>query len=324
MDTRFYKLESKKDLLGKISNFFSSSNVLIEITLNEDELIITKGKNTFRYFLSSIEIFVNNQLLKKVEEIDETKQIIIKFINGDEELSIESTSFELNSFFEFLIILKELYQEFTETFEEKLRKVNLKCQKSLKEDRELEEELNQNMGEIYQSVYQVYTLEKHLSVRELQKNANVSFYYLTKHGYYVYFMRNHYKIGISNDHIKVSENLLNTVFQNLNVVRSRMESYRNVQEQLINVRKEHQQKQELAKVAKNLASLQARNMKGGEGNETLGFDTEVLTQLDNLTETISSVQTEEQSLILKEHISLFEEHSLTHQQIVNLKSQLNR
>lgn len=324
MDTRFYKLESKKDLLGKISSFFPSSNIFIEITLNEEELIITKGKDTFQYFLSSIQIFINNQLLKKVEELDETKQIILKFINNEKELLIESTSFELNLFFEFLILLKELYEEYNQTFEEKLRKVNLKCQKSLKDDRELEEELIQNMGEIYQSVYQVYNLNKHLSIRELQNNANVAFYYLTKHGYYVYFMRNHYKMGISNHHIKVSENLLNTVMQNLNVVHSRMESYRNVQEQLITVRKEHQQKQELAKVARNLASLQVRNMQGGDGNKNLGFDTEVLTQLENLTETISSVQTEEQSLILKEHISLFEEHSLTHQQIVNLKSQLNK
>ncbi len=315
MSERFYKLENKKK--GGFGGFFSKA-VNIEITLQESDLIITQEDVTNSFVINESEITINDQPIKDVNDV--VAPIKVKINSKNQECLIHGDDFEEHHLFEFLNILQNLYYEYTETFEEKLRKVNLKCQKSLKEDRILEEELIQNMGEIYQSVYQIYTLGKNSTLRDLQTNPNVSFYYLTKHNYYVYFLRSHYKTGVTKDTIMISENLINTVLQNLNIVRSRKESYQNIQEHLIQVRKEYKQKKELEKVAKNLASLQERNMKGAEGTSSLGFDTEVLTQIENLTETISLVQTEEQSLILKEHIALFEKHSFTHYEIEKIKT----
>jgi len=236
---------------------------------------------------------------------NDVQKIFIK--NNEKEISLEQNILSPSDWKDFLLTFQTVFTELTLSFEEKIDQVYQKCGSFIQKDLQIESELLQNMGEIYESVYQAYFLDKKSKHKdEILQNPNVVFTY-QRNGFEYYFLRNNFKGGVSKENIQIVENLERTAQENLLLVRNRMESYKNIQQKLLALKKEHTQKMKLRAVAEKLGNLQERNMQQGFNRQDLDFDTEVLGQLDILTENISGINTVEKSEILKIHIGSFRE-----------------
>ncbi len=235
---------------------------------------------------------------------------------------LESKHFDPNKFIEFTKKLQNSWTESRRTFDEKLDVIYQKCEQNIRRDKRLETEFQNKLNEIYNSVYQVYqTDKKNPNYQQILKHPDTVYYFLNRYNYYYYYRRNFYRPNTTAQTIETVENMIKTVQLNLNVARSRMESYRKIQEDLQRRKIDYQSKKKLAQIAQDLENLQAQNMQEGFKKHELDYDTEVIEQLDILTDTIGEITTEEKSEMLQTHILSFAEMTENENEILKALNQ---
>lgn len=305
-----YHLTGKTGFLGKI---LGSSPKFV--SLDDRYIQFSEGKNIVEIHFADIKdcrLFVNKRpqaVAIKTHIVRDNETFILEILDRNKSYQIDSQWFEQIKFVEFLRIFQKKYVEESMTFAEKVQAIHAKCDQNMIKDQQLEKDLIDNLAKVYPTVYQPFSIDKKSrDTQEILKNPNIIFSHLSKENYYYYYLRNNFKREASRENIAIVENLLESTQKNLKIVKMRMESYKNVQQKLAQLKKEQQQKEQLKQAANRLSSLQAQNLQQNTQNTDLEFDSEVLGQLDELTSQISQIDTLEKSLFLNENLSIFSQN----------------
>lgn len=310
MTNNFYHLESQANGLNhKLLRFIKK--IKRTVTIDGNYLKISTGKQLD-------ELYIPDILPAKVTELNQEYDLktyafkglteSLKLTYENQEYIIQSKYYNYNQFIEFLKIIQQAWLESHRTFEEKLDVIYDKCVQHIRHDRRLETKFQQKLNEIYNSVYQVYQIDKKEPIyKQILKHPDTVFYYLNRYNYYYYYRRNHYKPNTDTESIEAGENMIRTVLLNLKITRSRISSYQKIQKDIQHRKTDYRNKKRLAELAQDLESLQEQNMQQGFKKQELDYDTEIIEQLDLLTNNIGEITTEEKSELLQAHIISFTE-----------------
>jgi len=328
MTDNFYHLESQATGLShKLLRFIKATKRTT--TIDGNYLKISDGKQFH-------ELYIPDILPAKVMELNQEYDLktyafkglteSLKLTYENQEYLIESKHYSYNQFINFLKIMQKVWIETHQTFEEKLDVIYDKCVQHIRHDRRLETEFEQKLNEIYNSVYQVYQIDKKEPMyKQILKHPDTVFYYLNRYNYYYYYRRNHYKPNTDTESIDAGESMIQTVLLNLKIARSRIDSYQKIQEDVQRRKIDYRNKKKLAKLAQDLESLQEKNMQHGFKKQELDYDTEVVEQLDLLTDNIGEITTEEKSELLQAHILSFAEMTENNEDLLrDLNQKLKR
>ncbi len=318
-----YRLESEapKSMLAKFG--IKKDNKKI-VTLYSRQLFVEEGESTICIELQELKsLTINGVSINDVEDVDLPIEVFVQ--TDHQELTLSGEDFEVEAYIGFLNKLQEVYADLFKSPEEKIVEIEEKCKQALVKDQELKKSLLKNLKDIFSSIYRVYSLSNGQSLSEVRED--VVFSSLTKHGYYVYFVRDRYK-DVGPENIEVAKNLIETSQANLDIVEARILSYHNVKDHLVKVKAEYKKKQELLKAAQKLEKLQNQNMENSASVDTGmaidGMDAKILSQLSDLTDSIRDVETLDKSLVLKEYVSLFEEYSFSYEKVEELNKNLTK
>lgn len=189
--------------------------------------------------------------------------------------------------------------------EEKINLVLKQNQVFLNDDLQLKKELEYNMLEVYKSVYRIR------DAFDMSKMSNPKIIYQFKNpdGANSYILENDFHGELDAESLEMGKNLIEAAQKNLNVVETRVAYYKKIDKELERLKFQEVNRQKLQGAAANLKNLQEKNTNKSidqsltdiEGN----VEEKVINDLENLSQTVRRMEDLENSIWLKEHISLF-------------------
>ncbi len=194
--------------------------------------------------------------------------------------------------------------------EEKINQVQRGNQVFLNDDLQLKKELEHNMFEAYKSIYRIrdaFDMSK-------MNNPKVIYQFKNLDGANAYILENDFHSELDVESVELGKNLIEAAQKNLNVVETRVAYYKKIDKELDRLKFQEVNRQKLQGVAANLKNLQEKNTNKSidqsltdiEGN----VEEKVINDLENLSQTVRRMEDLDNSIWLKEHISLFKNANL--------------
>ncbi|MCU0451467.1 MAG: hypothetical protein MUC97_16755 [Bernardetiaceae bacterium] len=174
----------------------------------------------------------------------------------------------------------------------------------LQEDRLLKAELESNLAEAYKTLYHHYAATQSAP----EHNAEPIFSF-EEEGVKRFVLKNDFLSDLDPETKEIGLNLIQAGETNLAVVNTRINYYEKIDRELDKLRTKEHQRRKLQDVAEKLKGLQEKNTnKSIEQNvsQELNQQATWLAELEALTQQVAGLNDLEQSLVLREHISLFD------------------
>ncbi|TAD96093.1 MAG: hypothetical protein EAZ97_14560 [Bacteroidetes bacterium] len=240
---------------------------------------------------------------------DQWKVVVIDF-KGGKKLKLNDYRYKGTQYKPFIKKFKDTCMELgvASGSTDKIQKIRLQNSFYIKKDQALIRNLNENLAEVYASIYKSRDMNTaNLSIESILKDASIIFAHKVSDLRVLYFQKDDFLEDVEQANIETAERLIRNASENMLVVKERLKNYLKIQSELDKLQKKQEQRSRLERAAQKLDRLQEQNFKGDYLRTDTQHETEIIKQLALLNDVISEAESMDQVTLLEQKIELFKQ-----------------